>query len=161
MNAPTFHLKPLGPAIRTKTTPKHLSSPSNYNSTNNLLTATPLSPSAKPYSSPKAHPTPVPTSNPTAKPTKHTTAVFVCPHLLPHPAAPDPSGIATACPNKSATGLMCAKPVDAHQHHCYGSGYGGLVGRRHAAVAPCLADVIQTRNTTVSIEQTIPATPVW
>ena len=40
--------------------------------------------------------------------------------MLPHLAVPDPSGIATACPNESATGLTCAKPVDAHQHHCYG-----------------------------------------
>ena len=40
--------------------------------------------------------------------------------MLPHPAAPNPSGIATACPDKSATGLMCAKGVDAHQRHGYG-----------------------------------------
>ena len=75
--------------------------------------------------------------------------------MLPHPAAL--SGIATACSNKSATGLICGKPVDAHQHHFYGCQYGGAVDRRHAAVARRLADAIQTHNgTKVCIEQTIP-----
>ena len=55
--------------------------------------------------------------------------------VLPHPAGPDPSGV-----------------VPARSHR-----YGGGVDRRHAAVARCHADVIQTRSgTKVYIEQTIP-----
>ena len=30
----------------------------------------------------------------------------------PHPAVPDPSGVAAACTNISATGQLCGKPVD-------------------------------------------------
>ena len=62
------------------------------------------------------------------------------------PAASDPSGV------------VCGKSVDAHQHHCNGSRYGGGVDRRCAAVARCLADVIHTHSgTKVYIEQAIPA----
>ena len=77
--------------------------------------------------------------------------------MLPHPAAPDDSGVASGCPNKSATEQICGKPVDPNQYHCYGCRYGGAVDRRHAAVARCLADVIQTHSgTKVFIQQTIP-----
>ena len=68
--------------------------------------------------------------------------------MLPHPAAPDPSGVAPICTNKSATGQTCGKPVDAQQHHCYGCRYGGGVDRKRAAVARCLADVIHTHSGT-------------
>ena len=63
--------------------------------------------------------------------------------MLPHPAAPNATDVVQSCPNKSAAGLTCNKPVDVKQHHCYGSRYGGGGDRRHAAVARCLADVIQ------------------
>ena len=57
---------------------QNLSNPSNYNPTNNSLTVTSSSPSAKSHSSPKSHPTPTSTSNnPTPKPTKQKT------HSLP------------------------------------------------------------------------------
>ena len=72
--------------------------------------------------------------------------------MLPHP-----SSLATACTNKSSTGLICVKPVDPHQHHCYGCKHGGTVDRQLAAVGRCLADVIQTHSgTKVPIELTIP-----
>ena len=47
--------------------------------------------------------------------------------------------------------------MDTQQHHCYGCRYGG-VDRRHAAVAKCLADVIQSHSgAKVFIEQEVPA----
>ena len=33
--------------------------------------------------------------------------------------------------------LICNKPLDPKQHHCYGCRYGGGVDRRHAALARC------------------------
>ena len=150
---------------------KGLSHPFNHNYTNKSLTATPQPPSAQPYSSLNRHP--------------HTGAHLLQPHsevhegedrcfrvsmarrlMLPHPAAPDPAGVAPACSNKSGTGQTCGKPVDPHQHYCYGCRYGGGVDRRHAAVTRCLADVHQTHsNAKVYIEQTIPglarAVPTW
>ena len=77
--------------------------------------------------------------------------------MLPHPAAADPSGVVLACPNKSAAGQICDKPVDVQQHHCNGFRYGSGVDRRHAAVARCFADVIHSHNgTKVYIEQSVP-----
>ena len=62
-----------------------------------------------------------------------------------------------SCPNRSAAGQICGKPVDVQQHHCYGCRYGGGVDRRYAAVARCLADVIHLHNgTKVFIEQAVP-----
>ena len=66
--------------------------------------------------------------------------------MLPHPAAPNATDFVQSCPNKSAAGLICNKPVDTQQHHCYGCRYGGGVDHRHAAVARCLADVIQSHS---------------
>ena len=57
--------------------------------------------------------------------------------MLPHPAAPNATDVVQSCPNKSAAGLICNKPVDAKQHHCYGCRYGGGVDRRHAAEGRC------------------------
>ena len=37
--------------------------------------------------------------------------------MLPHPAAPNATDVAQSCPNKSAAGLICNKPVDTQQHH--------------------------------------------
>ena len=60
---------------------------------------------------------------------------------------------------QSAAGLICNKPVDTQQHHCDGCRYGGGVDHRHAAVARCLADVIQLHSGAkkVFIEQEVPA----
>ena len=54
--------------------------------------------------------------------------------------------------------MICNKPVDPQQHHCYGCRYGGGVDRRHAAVGRCLADVIQSHSRVkVFIEQEVSA----
>ena len=58
--------------------------------------------------------------------------------------------------NKSAAGVICNKPLDRKQHHFYGCRYGGGVDRRHAALARCLADVIQSHSgVQVFIEQEV------
>ena len=69
-----------------------------------------------------------------------------CFRVLPHPAAPNAADVVQFCPNKSAAGVICNKPVDPQQHHCYGCRYGGGVDRRHAAVGRCHADVIQSHS---------------
>ena len=63
------------------------------------------------------------------------------------------------CPKqKSAAGVICNKPVDPQQHHCYGCRYGGGVDRRRAAVGRCLVDVVQSHSgAKVFIEQEVPA----
>ena len=77
--------------------------------------------------------------------------------MLPHPAAPALSGIAGACPNQSATGRNVPNRWTLTSTIATGCWYGGGVDRRHAAMARCLADVIQTDSgTKVYIEQTIP-----
>ena len=78
--------------------------------------------------------------------------------MLPHPAAPNATGVVQSCTNKSAAGLICNKPVDTQQHRCYGCRYAGGVDRRHAAVARCLGDVIHSHSgAKVFIEQEVPA----
>ena len=77
--------------------------------------------------------------------------------MLPPLAAPNAADVVQSCPNKSAAGLICNKPVDTQQHHCYGCRYGGGVDRRHAAVTRCVADVIHSHSgTKVFIEQEVP-----
>ena len=59
-------------------------------------------------------------------------------------------------PTKSAAGLICNKPMDRLQHHCYGCQLGGGADRRHAVVARCFADVIQSHSDIkVFIEQDV------
>ena len=53
-----------------------------------------------------------------------------------------------------AAGVICNKPVDPQQHHCYGCRYGGGVDRRHAAVARCTHSHSGAK---VFIEQEVPA----
>ena len=78
--------------------------------------------------------------------------------MLPHPVAANPADVVQFCPNKSAAGVICNKPLDPKQHHCYGCRYGGGVDRRHAALARCLADIIQSHSgVKVFIEQEVPA----
>ena len=78
--------------------------------------------------------------------------------MLPRPAAANAADVVQSCPNKSAAGVICNKPVDPKQHHCYGCRYGGGVDRRHAAVGRCLADVVQSHSgAKVFIEQEVPA----
>ena len=78
--------------------------------------------------------------------------------MLPHPVAANSADVVQFCPNKSAAGVICNKPLDPKQHHCYGSRYGGGVDRRHAALARCLADIIHSYSgVKVFIEQEMPA----
>ena len=78
--------------------------------------------------------------------------------MLSHPAAANPADVIQFCPNKSAAGVICNKPLDPKQHHCHGCRYGGGVDRRHAAVGRCLTDVIQSHSgVKVFIEQEVPA----
>ena len=78
--------------------------------------------------------------------------------MLPHPVAANPADVVQFCPNKSAAGVICNKPLDPKLHHCYGCRYGGGVDRRHAALARCLADIIQSHSgVKVFIEQEVPA----
>ena len=51
--------------------------------------------------------------------------------MMPHPAASSAADVVQSCPNKSAAGMICNKPVDLQQHHCYGCRYEGGVDRRH------------------------------
>ena len=78
--------------------------------------------------------------------------------MLPHPAAANPADVVQFCSNKSAAGVICNKPLDLKQHHCYGCRYGGGVDHRHAALARCLADIIHSHSgVKVFIEQEVPA----
>ena len=150
MNEPTFLLKPLGAALRLKTTQKKQVSTIHRNIHKHLYNSL----------------TDTPTEQATllSQSTSHSGAHLMQPSteayeaedrcfrvsvarrlMLPHPAAANPADVVQFCPNKSAAGVICNKPVDPKQHHCYGCRYGGGVDRRHAAVGRCLADVIQSQ----------------
>ena len=76
----------------------------------------------------------------------------------PAPSSRQPCRCGAVLPNKSAAGVICNKSLDPKQHHCYGCRYGGGVDRRHAALARCLADIIQSHSgVKVFIEQEVPA----
>ena len=151
MNKPTFQVKPLGAALRVKTTQKKQVSTIQRNIHKqfyNSLTDTPTEQAVL-----------------LSQSTSHTGAHLMQPRseayeiedrcfrvsvarrlMLPHPAVADPKDVVQFCPNKSAAGVICNKPVDPKQHHCFGCRYGGGVDRRHAALARCLADVIQSHS---------------
>ena len=163
MNKPTFQLKALGAALRLQTTQKKQVSTIQRNIHKqfyNSLTDTPTEQAIL-----------------LSQSTSHTGAHLMQPSseayevedrcfrvsvarrlMLPHPAVADPADVVQSCLNKSAAGLICSKPVDTQQHHCYGCRYGGGVDRRHAAVARCLADVTQSHSgAKVFNEQEVPA----
>ena len=74
------------------------------------------------------------------------------------PGGPQRCRFGTVLPQQKCSGVMCNKPLDPKQHHCYGCRYGGGVDRRHAALARCFADIIQTHSRVkVFIEQEVPA----
>ena len=163
MNKTTFLLKPLGAALRQKTTQKKQVSTIQRNIHKQL------------YNS--LIDTPTEQAILLSQSTSHTGAHLMQPSseayeaedrcfrvsvarrlMLPHPAAPKAADVVQFCPNKSAAGVICNKPVDPKQHHCNGCRYGGGVHRRHAAVGRCLADVIQSHSgVKVFIEQEVPA----
>ena len=75
----------------------------------------------------------------------------------PAPGCCQPCGCGSLLPNKSAASAVCNKPLDPKLHHCCGCRYG-RVDRRHAALARCLEDIIQShRGVKVFIEQEVPA----
>ena len=151
MNKPTFQLKPLGAALRLQTTQKKQVSTIQRNihkQLYNSLTDTPTEQAIL-----------------LSQSTSHTGAHLMQPSseayeiedrcfrvsvarrlMLPHPVAANPADVVQFCPNKSAAGVICNKPLDPKQHHCYGCRYGGGVDRRHAALARCLADIIHSHS---------------
>ena len=146
MNGPAFLLKTHGPAIRTKATPKHSSNPSNYKSIFNLLTATPPLQSAKPYSSPKPHHTGTDFQQPNSEAYEAEDRCLRVSSarrlMLPHPAAPQPF--------RHCHSLLQQKRNLADMWRTRGRLW---IDRWPAAVARCLADVIQThKGTKVYIE---------
>ena len=163
MNKPTFQLKPLGAALRLQTTQKKQVSTIQRNihkQLYNSLTDTPTEQAIL-----------------LSQSTSHTGAHLMQPRneayeiedrcfrvsvarrlMLPHPVAANPADVVQFCPNKSAAGVICNKPLDPKLHHCYGCRYGGGVDRRHAALARCLADIIHSHSgVKVFIEQEVPA----
>ena len=163
MNKPTFLLEPLDAALSLKTTQMKQVSTIQRNLHKQLfdsLTDTPVECSVL-LSQPTSH-TGAHLMQPSSEAYEAEDRCFRVPVarrlMLPHPAAPNATDVVQFCPNKSAAGVICYKPVDPQQHHCYGCRYGGGVDRRHAAVARCLADVIQLHTgTKVFIEQEVPA----
>ena len=163
MNKPTFQLKPLGAALRLKTTQKKQVSTIQRNKHPQAFLQQPhrhteqailLSQSTSHTGAHLMQP-----SSETYEAEDRCFRVAVARRLmLPHPVAANPADVVQFCPNKSAAGVICNKPVDTQQHHCYGRRYGGGVERRHAAVGRCLADVIIShRCAKVFIEQEVPA----
>ena len=163
MNEPSFQLKPLGAALHLQTTQKKQVSTIQRNTHRqfyNSLTDTPteqailLSQSTSHIGAHLMQP-----SSEAHEVEDRCFRVSVARRLmLPHPAAANPADVVQFCPNKSAAGVICNKPLDPKQHHCYGCRYGGGVDRRHAALARCLADIIHSHSgVKVFIEQEVPA----
>ena len=163
MNKPTFQHKPLGAALRLQTTQKKQVSTIQRNihkQLYNSLTDTPTE-QAILLSQSTSH-TGAHLMQPTSEAYEIEDRCFrvsVARRLmLPHPVAANPADVVQFCPNKSAAGVICNKPLDPKLHHCYGCRYGGGVDRRHAALARCLADIIQSHSgVKVFIEQEVPA----
>ena len=163
MHKPTFQLKPLGAALRLKTTQKKQVSTIQRNIHKqfyNSLTDTP-SEQAILLSQSIAH-TGAHLVQPSSEAYEAEDRCFRVSAarrlMLPHPAAPNAADVVQFCPNKSAASVICNKPVDPQQHHCYSCRYGGGVDRRHAVVGRCLADVIQSHcGAKVFVEQEVPA----
>ena len=163
MNKPTFQLKPLGAALRLQTTQKKQVSTIQRNIHKQLYNSLTDTPTERAIL--------------LSQSTSHTGAHLMQPRseayeiedrcfrvsvarrlMLPHPVAANPADVVQFCPNKSAAGVICNKPLDPKQHHCYGCRYGGGVDRRHAALARCLADIIQSHSgVKVFNEQEVPA----
>ena len=163
MNKPTFLHKPLGAALRLQTSQKKQVSTIQRNIHKQLYNSLTETPTERAIL--------------LSQSTSHTGAHLMQPRseayeiedrcfrvsvarrlMLPHPVAANPADVVQFCPNKSAAGVICNKPLDPKLHHCYGCRYGGGVDRRHAALARCLADIIQSHSgVKVFIEQEVAA----
>ena len=163
MEKPTFQLKPLGAAFRRQTTQKKQVSNIQRNIHKQFYNSLADTPTEQAIL--------------LSQSTSHTGAHLMQPSseayevedrccrvsvarrlMLPHPAVALPADVVQFCPNKSAAGVICNKPLDPKQHHCYGCLCGGGVDRRHAALARCLADIIESHiGVKVFFEQKVPA----
>ena len=132
MNKPTFLLKPLGAALRLQTTQKKQFSTIQRNIHKQLYNSLTDTPTERAIL--------------LSQSTSHTGAHLMQPRseayeiedrcfrvsvarrlMLPHLVAANPADVVQFCPNKSATGVICNKPLDPKLHHCYGCRYGGGV----------------------------------
>ena len=134
VNKPALLLKPLGPALRTNTTQKRLLSNIQMH----------------PFLSQSAPRTGAHLLQPNSEAYEAEDRCFRVSAarrlMLPHPAAPDPSGVVLACTTKSAAcACRCGSGVD----------------RRHAAVASCLADVIHTTAPRCTLNSPSQTSLVW
>ena len=140
MNKPNFQLKPLGAAIRLKITQKKQVSTRNiHKQFCNSHTDTPTEQAVLlSQSTPHTGAHLMQPSSEANEAEDRCFRVSVARRLmLPHTAAPNAADVVQFCPNQSAAGVICNKPVDPQQHHCHGCQYGGGVDRRHAAVGRC------------------------
>ena len=161
MGKPSFQLKPLGAALRLQATQKKQVSTIQkkiHKQLYNSLTDTPTE-QAILLSQSTSH-TGAHLMQPTSEEYEIEDRCFrvsVARRLmLPHPAAANPADVVQFCPNKCGASVSCNTPLDRKQHHCYGCRYGGSVDRRHAALAPCLADIFHSHSgVKVIIEQEI------
>ena len=161
MNKTTFQLKPLGAALRLKTSQKKQVSTIQRNIHEQFYNslADPPTEQAILLSQSTSH-TGAHLMQPCSEAYEAEDRCFrvsVARRLmLPHPAVANSANVVLFCPNQSAAGVN--KPVDPEQHHCYGCRFGGGVDRRHAALARCLADIIQSHSgVKVFVEQEVPA----
>ena len=140
MNKPTFLLKPLGAALRLKTTQKKQVSTIQRNIHKQL------------YNS--LIDTPTEQAILLSQSTSHTGAHLMQPSseayeaedrcfrvsvarrlMLPHPAAANPADVVQFCPNKSAAGVICNKPVETIQSWTRNSITATAVGMEEVLIA--------------------------
>ena len=142
MNKPSFQLKPLGAALHLQTTQKkHVSTILRciHKQFYNSLTDTPTE-QAILFSQSTSH-TGAHLMQPSSEAYEIEDRCFrvaVAGRLmLPPSAAANPADVVQFCPNKSAAGVICNKPLDPKQHHCYGCRYGEVltVDMQHWRVA--------------------------
>ena len=78
--------------------------------------------------------------------------------MLPHPGCCPPCGCGAVLPQQGCRRCHLQQTSRSETASLFGCRYGGGVDRRHAALARCLADIIQSRSgVKVFIEQEVPA----
>ena len=139
MNKPAFQLKPLGAALRLKTTQKKNVSTIQRNIHKHLYNSLADTPVEQAIFLSQSTSLMQPSSEAYEVEDRCFRVSVARRLMLPHPAVADPADVVQFCPNKSAAGDICNKPVDTQQHQCYGCRYGGGVDRMDAAVGdmPC------------------------
>ena len=131
MNKPAFQLKPLGAALRLKTTQKKNVSTIQRNihkQLHNSLADTPVEQAIFLSQSTSL----MQPSSEAYEVEDRCFRVSVARRLmLPHPAVADPADVVQFCPNKSAAGYMCNKPLDPQQRRPQACSSGAMSRRRH------------------------------